>query len=58
MQRESHMKFSVNQQKRPITRMPALYISIQDEFLVLFFQILKGTKPHCLKKKRHFEEAG
>lgn len=27
------MKFSVNQQKQPITRMPALYISKDDENL-------------------------
>lgn len=33
MQRESHVKFSVNQQKQPITRMPALYISMDDKNL-------------------------
>lgn len=33
MQRESHVKFSVNQQKQPITRMPALSISMDDKNL-------------------------
>lgn len=33
MQRESHAKFSVNQQKQPITRMPALSVSVDDKNL-------------------------